>query len=720
MMKDGTEKGPSKKELKKLAKKAEKQAKKQEKTATLPTPVDTAAPSDTPTTTPVCNKPMPITLALANAKDSASTWKVLWASQLYQIPLSISNEANDMAHGPFLVYGDQHVMGGNSMAKAICWFAGTSITPEIDDWCEWERTQLRHSPVTALPRLEQALEKCGGHHVVNHVTTVADICIASTLHHHQTGETTSYSPLVQEYMQCHAHALMEAKKAVSSFQKRSLDLQDPSLNHLLDNIFSSVLQDLFGQDVMKDLAASSNIVSKCANLKHGDFQCNAAMPLFAALKKSGGTQQLTTTMRSPQDVAKAIVTAVGTNHPVVTDLSINGPGFVLCRIQPAFLQGHVNMFIQRGHLDKPTYQETCLVDFSSPNIAKEMHVGHLRSTILGEAICRILEHVGAKVYRVNHVGDWGTQFGMLIQYLEEEYPNFGMEEANDVGANITDLTEFYKSAKKRFDESPEFKEASRINVVKLQSGDPECLAVWKILCDVSRKEFQKVYDRLDITVEECGESFYNDKIPSVIEEFEKAGLITIEEGGAKCVFVEGFKVPLMLQKSDGGYGYDSTDMAALKYRLNELKATRIIVITDFSQGDHFKMCYSAANTIGWVKDQKLEHIGFGTVMGEDGKRFKTRSGDTVRLVDLLDEAVGRMEASLRERIAEGKANISLEEVHGVAEAIGYSAVKYFDLSRNPKSNYKFSYDQMLDTKGDTAGKSLFSAFLCDTFDYLFS
>jgi arginyl-tRNA synthetase len=226
-----------------------------------------------------------------------------------------------------------------------------------------------------------------------------------------------------------------------------------------------------------------------------------------------------------------------------------------------------------------------------------------------------------------------------------------------------------------------------------------------------------VYDRLDITVEECGESFYNDKIPSVIEEFEKAGLITIEEGGAKCVFVEGFKVPLMLQKSDGGYGYDSTDMAALKYRLNELKATRIIVITDFSQGDHFKMCYSAANTIGWVKDQKLEHIGFGTVMGEDGKRFKTRSGDTVRLVDLLDEAVGRMEASLRERIAEGKANISLEEVHGVAEAIGYSAVKYFDLSRNPKSNYKFSYDQMLDTKGDTAGKPLFCAFLCDTFDY---
>jgi arginyl-tRNA synthetase len=269
--------------------------------------------------------------------------------------------------------------------------------------------------------------------------------------------------------------------------------------------------------------------------------------------------------------------------------------------------------------------------------------------------------------------------------------------------NITDLTVFYKNAKQRFDEDADFKKTSQLNVVKLQSGDKECLRIWKILCDISRGEFQKVYDRLDITLEEFGESFYNERIPPVIEIFEKAGMINVQEGGAKCIFVDGFKVPLMLQKSDGGFGYDSTDMAALNYRINELKAERIIVITDFSQGDHFKMCNAAAKNIGWVGDNvSVEHIGFGTVMGEDGKRFKTRSGDTVRLVDLLDEAVKRMESSLRERMADNKAPIKEEEVVKVAEAIGYSAVKYFDLSRNPTTNYKFSYDAMLDTKGNTA------------------
>ena len=256
----------------------------------------------------------------------------------------------------------------------------------------------------------------------------------------------------------------------------------------------------------------------------------------------------------------------------------------------------------------------------------------------------------------------------------------------------------------RFDEDPEFKKTSQLNVVKLQSGDQECRAIWQVLCDISRLEFEKVYKRLDITLEECGESFYNSKIPPVIEEFENAGLVSVEEGGAKCVFVPKFKIPLMLQKSDGGFGYDSTDMAALKYRLQELGASRAVYITDFSQGDHFKMCYAAGETIGWVDPtkHKLEHIGFGTVMGEDGKRFKTRSGDTVRLVDLLDEAVHRMETSLKERIAENRASITLDQVPEVAAALGYGAVKYFDLRRNPTTNYKFSYDQMLDTKGNTA------------------
>lgn len=327
-----------------------------------------------------------------------------------------------------------------------------------------------------------------------------------------------------------------------------------------------------------------------------------------------------------------------------------------------------------------------------------MHVGHLRSTIIGEAVCRILEFVGYNVERINHVGDWGTQFGMLIQYLKEEYPDFSSSMPN-----ITDLTAFYKAAKQRFDDDADFKKTAQLNVVKLQSGDEECMEIWRLLCDVSRKEFQKVYDRLDVTVRECGESFYNDKIPPVIDEFNEAGLLRVEEGGAKCVFVENYKIPLMLQKSDGGYGYDSTDMAALKYRLHTVKATRSIYITDYTQGDHFAMCFRAARDIGWLDNgQKLQHIGFGTVQGEDGKRFKTRSGTTVRLVDLLDEAVSRMEGSLNDRIASGRAQITQEEVHGVAEAVGYGAVKYFDLRRNPTSNYKFSYDAMLDTKGNTA------------------
>jgi len=307
------------------------------------------------------------------------------------------------------------------------------------------------------------------------------------------------------------------------------------------------------------------------------------------------------------------------------------------------------------------------------------------------------------VYRVNHVGDWGTQFGMLIQYLKEEYPD--VVSARDAELpNITDLTAFYKNAKQRFDEDEDFKKTSQLNVVDLQAGDPECRKIWQMLCDVSRREFEKVYQRLDIQCDEYGESFYNSRIPPVIEEFEKVGKIQIAEGGAKCVWNEPFKIPLMLQKSDGGFGYDSTDMAALRYRLKDLKADRIIVITDYSQGDHFKMIYAAGRDIGWVdRGQRLEHIGFGTVQGEDGKRFKTRSGDTVRLVDLLDEAVTRMENTLTERVKEGKSSITdAAEVREVAEAIGYGAVKYFDLRRNPTSNYKFSYDEMLSTKGDTA------------------
>jgi arginyl-tRNA synthetase len=750
--------GPSKGELKKLAKKAEKAAKKQQSAgggggdggapaaapATVTTPAAAAAAA--PATTTASSKP---SLLLAHASaDNTATLKVVWASLSFGVSLRAAKPsdiaANDVTSGsskkhPALLFGNQIVSGGgNAMVQTLALMQvkeNAAIVTNVfgdalmvDEWCEWERTCLRPAvdaaaAVPATPKgakvLAAALQHLETHltsttvkslHLVGTCDSAADICVVATLL--TTSTKTEVPAAVQKYLAAHEASLATAKMAVEGFTKAAappapagpitfqpVDMNEPSLLKVVNHTFEQVVQALYGTDVAGALPAY--YVAKCQNPKHGDYQCTAAMPTFAALK-SDPEKLAALGIKSPQTVAAAIVKAVGDNHAVIEELKIQGPGFVMCRIRPAFLQQHVNVLLRSQQLPKPSIaKQTCTVDFSSPNIAKEMHVGHLRSTIIGEAVCRILEFVGHDVKRINHVGDWGTQFGMLIQYLKEEFPEVGQEGAEL--PNITDLTEFYKSAKQRFDENADFKKTAQTNVVKLQSGDAECLKIWKMLCDVSRKEFHKVYSRLDVTVEECGESFYNEKIAPVIEEFTKIGKIKIEEGGAKCVFVDKFKVPLMLQKSDGGFGYDSTDMAALKYRLQVLGADRIIVITDFSQGDHFKMVYAAGHDIGWVnKGQKLEHIGFGTVQGEDGKRFKTRSGDTVRLVDLLDEAVNRAEEQLKGRIVEGKANITMEEVHGVAEAIGYGAVKYYDLRRNPTTNYKFSYDQMLDNKGNTA------------------
>jgi arginyl-tRNA synthetase len=293
---------------------------------------------------------------------------------------------------------------------------------------------------------------------------------------------------------------------------------------------------------------------------------------------------------------------------------------------------------------------------------------------------------------------------MLITYLKEAYPNIA-----DSPPNITDLTAIYKSAKKRFDEDETFKKDSRDHVVKLQAGDPECHVIWNLLCDVSRQEFQKVYDRLDVTLKEVGESFYNPMIPNTNDELESKGLVE-DDLGMKIVRLPHFTIPLIVRKSDGGFGYDSTDMAALRYRTQTLKRNWIIVITDAGQAGHFHMCYDAARAAGWTRTHqtRLDHIPFGVVCGEDGKRFKTRSGDTVRLVDLLDAARDRMKTSLEMRAAEGKTELSGAGLEAAAAAIGYGAVKYFDLKQHSSTDYIFSYDRMLDTKGDTAVYLLFA------------
>ena len=249
------------------------------------------------------------------------------------------------------------------------------------------------------------------------------------------------------------------------------------------------------------------------------------------------------------------------------------------------------MIINNGVEYKAEAKQTVAVDFSSPNIAKDMHVGHLRSTIIGDATCRILEFLGHNVHRINHVGDWGTQFGMLIAMLDLEYPDF-MENTPDLGG----LQEFYKKSKKKFDEDPEFKKISQENVVKLQSGDENTIKAWQIICDLSRKEFQQIYDRLHVTLDEVGESFYNPMLAPIVKQLEEEGYV-VEDKGAKCFFIKGvksIKTPLMLQKSDGGFNYDTTDMAAIKYRINELKADRLIYITDMGQEYHFHQIFHAA------------------------------------------------------------------------------------------------------------------------------
>ena len=683
------DKKPSKKELKKLAKKAEKAAAKESSST------KSAAPT---TSTPA--PPAPPSYRLSNASPADScTLKACLSSILNGITLVPASDGPSFVHGPSLMYGETSVaFGGNGIAKALSLAGGHSVSAVMDDWMEFERCELRPAlnggnekkVAAVVDTLEKALELHGGSSVCGATPfTVADVVISCSLL-----ESTAWtSDLIAKYVNItkSSKEYVAARKLIKTLLPPTLDETDPSLLRAASFVFVSAIHKVCPIASTLDIETKA---FKCKDIKHGDYQCNAAMAMFQKLK---GMNKLPSGVNSPVDMAKAIVAAIPENNPVLDSITVNGPGFVMARIKSDYLSKWVNDLLVAGAPPKPkldTPSGSVVVDFSSPNIAKEMHVGHLRSTIIGESVCRILEYMGNDVKRINHVGDWGTQFGMLIQYLKEEYPDLH----GDV-PNITDLTEFYKNAKMRFDESAEFKKISQLNVVKLQAGDEEYKKMWQVLCDVSRKEFEKVYNRLDITVEECGESFYNDKIPPVIEEFDGKGLISVEEGGAKCVFVPKYKVPLMLQKSDGGFGYDSTDMAAIKYRIEDMNAKQIVYITDFTQGDHFQMVFAAAKKIGWVTDDshRLDHIGFGTVQGEDGKRFKTRSGDTVRLVDLLDEAVSRMEASLKER-----SNIPEDEIHETACAMGYGAVKYFDLRRNPTSNYIFSYDRMLDTKGNTA------------------
>ncbi|QVV67337.1 arginine--tRNA ligase [Synechococcus sp. LA31] len=440
----------------------------------------------------------------------------------------------------------------------------------------------------------------------------------------------------------------------------------------------------------------------------GDFQANGALPLAKPLGQP------------PRAIATAVVEQLKAD-PSFTELclepQIAGPGFINLTLRPERLAAEVQACLQDQRLGVPAVPggAPVVVDFSSPNIAKEMHVGHLRSTIIGDSLARVLEFRGHPVLRLNHVGDWGTQFGMLITHLKQVAPE-ALETADAV--DLGDLVAFYRQAKQRFDDDEAFQTTSREEVVKLQGGDPVSLKAWGLLCDQSRREFQKIYNRLDIRLSERGESFYNPYLEAVVADLEATGLLVIDDG-ARCVFLEGVSgkdgkpLPVIVQKSDGGFNYATTDLAAIRYRFGSSPdgdgARRVIYVTDAGQANHFAGVFQVARRAGWLPDDgRLEHVPFGLVQGEDGKKLKTRAGDTVRLKDLLDEAVERAEADLRRRLDEEGREEDDAFIEHVATTVGLAAVKYADLSQNRITNYQFSFDRMLALQGNTAPYLLYA------------
>jgi arginyl-tRNA synthetase len=419
--------------------------------------------------------------------------------------------------------------------------------------------------------------------------------------------------------------------------------------------------------------------------KFGHYQCNSAMKLAKL------------TQQKPRDIAEALVKALdrsdSSDQEVISEVAIAGPGFINITLNPSFLSHYVDHMLRDPHLgiDKVSPSQRIVIDFSSPNTAKEMHVGHLRSTI-----------IGYDVLRLNHIGDWGTAFGMLIAYMKDQAPQvLKGEETTD----LTHLVAWYKAAKQRFDENPEFKKASQLEVVALQRGEPNATKAWEIICDISRKAYQEIYDMLDVRLEERGESYYNPMLADTVADLEVKGLVTISDG-AKCIFLEGFQnregdtLPLMVQKSDGGYNYDTTDMAAIRQRISVEKADRLIYVTDAGQSQHFRMIFKAAELAGYLdpKKTRVDHVPFGLVLGTDGKKFRTRSGETERLSDLLKTAIEQADQILLERSPE----MAKEEREQLASILGIGAVKYADLSCHRTSDYTFSYDRMLRFEGNTA------------------
>ena len=431
------------------------------------------------------------------------------------------------------------------------------------------------------------------------------------------------------------------------------------------------------------------LVRQSGKVQFGDYQANGIMP---AAKKLG---------LNPREFAQSVLDKAELQD-IAEKTEIAGPGFINIFLKDTWLADNINRAVQDPKLGVHNPEkQTVVVDYSSPNVAKEMHVGHLRSTIIGDAVVRTLEFLGNHVIRANHVGDWGTQFGMLIAYLEK------MENEHASEMELSDLEAFYRAAKKHYDEDPVFAEKARNYVVKLQSGDEYCRTMWQKLVKITMQQNQHNYDRLNVTLTDkdvMGESLYNPMLPGIVEDLKKQGL-AVEDDGALVVYLDEFKnkdgdpMGVIVQKKDGGFLYTTTDIAAAKYRYETLKANRALVFSDTRQSQHMQQAWLITRKAGYVPDSfQLEHKNFGMMLGKNGKPFKTRSGDTVKLADLLDEAIERAGVLISQK----STALSEQEKADVIEAVGIGSVKYADLSKNRTTDYVFDWDNMLSFEGNTA------------------
>ena len=430
-------------------------------------------------------------------------------------------------------------------------------------------------------------------------------------------------------------------------------------------------------------------VRQSAKVQFGDYQANGMM---AVAKKLG---------MAPRQLAEQVLSHLDLNG-IANKVEIAGPGFINIFLDPAFLAEHVSQALKSERLGIAQPQsQTVVVDYSAPNVAKEMHVGHLRSTIIGDAAVRTLELMGHKVIRANHVGDWGTQFGMLIAWLEKQQQDNAGEMA------LADLEGFYRDAKKHYDEDEVFAERARSYVVKLQGGDEYFRKMWRQLVDITMSQNQLTYDRLNVTLtrdDVMGESLYNPMLPGIVADLKEKGLAT-ESEGATVVFLDEYKnkegepMGVIIQKKDGGYLYTTTDIACAKYRYETLHADRVLYYIDSRQHQHLMQAWTIVRKAGYVPDSvPLEHPMFGMMLGKDGKPFKTRAGGTVKLADLLDEALERA----RKLVAEKNPDMPADELEKLANVVGIGAVKYADLSKNRTTDYVFDWDNMLAFEGNTA------------------